>query len=54
MNILVVNDDGIESAGIKILAQKLKKYGNVYVVAPAYRAERRGAFHYDTRPYETA
>lgn len=34
MNILVTNDDGIDAIGIKILASKLKKYGNVYVVAP--------------------
>ncbi|MBN2851519.1 MAG: 5'/3'-nucleotidase SurE [Clostridia bacterium] len=34
MNILVVNDDSINSYGIKILAEKLKKYGKVFVVAP--------------------
>ncbi len=34
MNILVVNDDGINAIGIKILANKLLKYGNVYVVSP--------------------
>jgi 5'-nucleotidase len=34
MNILVVNDDGINSYGIKLLATKLMKYGTVYVVAP--------------------
>ena len=34
MNILVVNDDGIEAIGIEILASALKKYGNVYVVSP--------------------
>ncbi|MFO7637470.1 MAG: 5'/3'-nucleotidase SurE [Clostridia bacterium] len=34
MNILVVNDDGIHSHGIKVLARKLMKYGKVYVVAP--------------------
>lgn len=34
MNILVVNDDGINAVGIKILATKLTKYGNVYVVSP--------------------
>ncbi len=43
MNILVVNDDGIKSAGIKILAKELKKYGNVYVVAP--HTEQSGAGH---------
>ncbi len=34
MNFLVTNDDGINAIGIKILANALKKYGNVYVVAP--------------------
>lgn len=34
MNILVVNDDGIEAVGIKKLAIALKKYGNVVVCAP--------------------
>ncbi len=35
MNILLVNDDGINATGINILKEKLKKYGNIYVVAPA-------------------
>lgn len=35
MNILVVNDDGIESKGIKALAKALTKRGDVYVSAPA-------------------
>lgn len=34
MNFLVTNDDGINAKGIEILAKALKKYGNVYVVAP--------------------
>ena len=34
MNILVVNDDGINAIGIKILATKLRRFGNIYVVAP--------------------
>ena len=34
MNILVVNDDGIKGRGIHVLASRLKKYGNVYVVSP--------------------
>ncbi|MDE6407764.1 MAG: 5'/3'-nucleotidase SurE, partial [Anaeroplasmataceae bacterium] len=34
MNILVVNDDGIEAVGIRKLAIALKKYGNVIVCAP--------------------
>jgi 5'-nucleotidase len=43
MNILAVNDDGIDAVGIKILAKQLKKYGNVYVVAP--HTEQSGAGH---------
>ncbi len=43
MNILVVNDDGIDSVGIKILAVALKKYGDVFVVAP--HTEQSGAGH---------
>ena len=34
MNILVSNDDGIESLGIRTLAQYLKQLGEVWVVAP--------------------
>lgn len=34
MNILVVNDDGIDAGGIKKLALALRKYGNVVVCAP--------------------
>lgn len=34
MDILVVNDDGIEAYGIKLLAQSAGRFGNVYVVAP--------------------
>lgn len=43
MNILVVNDDGINAEGIKILTEKLLKYGNVYVLAPD--KERSAASH---------
>jgi 5'-nucleotidase len=32
--VLVTNDDGISSPGIKILAKSLKSLGDVYVVAP--------------------
>ena len=35
MDILVVNDDGFDSIGIRILAKKLKKFGNVTIIAPA-------------------
>lgn len=34
MNILLVNDDGYNAEGIKLLKEKLDKYGTVYVVAP--------------------
>ncbi len=34
MNILVCNDDGIDAYGIELLASRLTKYGNVYVIAP--------------------
>lgn len=34
MNILISNDDGIEAAGIRHLAQALGSRGDVYVVAP--------------------
>ena len=34
MNILVVNDDGINAEGLHILVNALAKYGNVYVCAP--------------------
>lgn len=35
MNILVTNDDGIETEGIKLLSDALSELGNVTVVAPA-------------------
>ncbi len=34
MNILVVNDDGIEAPGIRLLAQTMQGFGQVKVVAP--------------------
>lgn len=34
MNILVVNDDGYQAGGIKILAKAYEKYGQIYIVAP--------------------
>ncbi len=33
-NILVTNDDGVYSYGLKALAREMRKIGNVYVVAP--------------------
>ena len=35
MNFLLVNDDGIESQGLRALADALKAQGNVFVSAPA-------------------
>lgn len=34
MKILVTNDDGIHADGIKVLTEIMKKFGDVYVVAP--------------------
>lgn len=34
MNLLLANDDGYQADGLKILAEKLSKQHNVYVVAP--------------------
>jgi 5'-nucleotidase len=44
MNILLTNDDGIDSEGIKILAKKLRSRGNrVFVIAPD--SNRSGISH---------
>lgn len=43
MNILISNDDGIFSGGIKALSEELSKKHNVYVVAPD--RERSAASH---------
>lgn len=34
MRILITNDDGLYADGLRILVEKAKKYGEVYVVAP--------------------
>lgn len=34
MNILLTNDDGYFSSGIKLLKEKLSKYGHIVIVAP--------------------
>lgn len=34
MKILLVNDDGIDSLGLKILAEELKPLGDIYIFAP--------------------
>ena len=41
MNIMVVNDDGIMSRGMRELVDALKPYANVYVCAPD--GQRSGA-----------
>ena len=43
MNILITNDDGIESDGIIRLAQTAKEFGSVWIVAPA--EQRSAASH---------
>lgn len=43
MNVLVVNDDGIDAQGIRTLANHLKSLGNIYVIAPD--VQRSGASH---------
>lgn len=42
MNIVLTNDDGINSLGLKELEKVLKNYGNVYVVAPSYQQSAKG------------
>lgn len=42
MNILLTNDDGINSIGLKKLENVLKKYGDVYVVAPSFQQSAKG------------
>ena len=34
MRILVTNDDGVYAEGIRVLAQRLKPLGEVFIVAP--------------------
>lgn len=43
MNILVTNDDGVDSPGLEALASSLKNLGTIYVVAPS--RERTAAGH---------
>ena len=35
MNLLLTNDDGFDSVGIKVLANRLSKEHNVFIVAPS-------------------
>lgn len=43
MNILIVNDDGYLSEGLRILRETLKAYGNVTVVAPHVEQSAKSA-----------
>lgn len=43
MNLLLSNDDGVFAAGIRALAQELKQYHNVAIVAP--ESQKSGASH---------
>jgi 5'-nucleotidase len=43
MNILVVNDDGYQAEGIKLLAESLKDYGKIFVMSP--ETQQSGASH---------
>lgn len=43
LNILIVNDDGIKSRGIEILAEAAGQYGRVHVVAP--NSQKSGYSH---------
>ena len=52
MNILLTNDDGFEAKGIKILEQLLKKYGDVYVVAPKHVMSAKSVSIVLDRPIE--
>ncbi len=57
MEILVSNDDGIESPGILKLAEALKELGNVTVVAPQFERSTTGhslTLHKPLRCYEVA
>ena len=42
IRILVTNDDGVHSAGVKMLAEALKPLGEVTVVAPLHEASAIG------------
>lgn len=42
MNLLLVNDDGINAEGIKVLAKELEKYHKLTIVAPADQQSATG------------
>lgn len=43
MNILVVNDDGYQAEGIKLLVDSIKDYGSIFVMSP--ETQQSGASH---------
>ena len=43
LNIVVVNDDGWGTAGVRLLAQEMAKIGRVYVIAPDGPRSGKGA-----------
>ena len=48
MNILITNDDGIDTEGIKKLAETAAGFGNVYVIAPEHQMSGKShGFTYD-------
>lgn len=48
MRILISNDDGIDTAGIRLLADTARKYGEVWVIAPdGQRSAMSHSFTYD-------
>ena len=42
MKILISNDDGIDSDGIIALSRELRKYGEVFIVAPIFEQSAAG------------
>jgi len=60
-NILVVNDDGIDAAGVHKLAEALSEVGNVYVCSPHRQQSATGhgitirkLVHFEDIPFEEA
>ena len=52
MNILLTNDDGFEAKGINILANLLKEFGEVYIVAPKHVMSAKSVSIILDRPIE--
>ncbi len=52
MNILLTNDDGFEAKGINILANLLKEFGEVYIVAPKHVMSAKSVSIILERPIE--